>query len=127
MALKWQGTLQLPPLPERKVTVGGNVVYQVAFVGAACRAAVHAADVPGYDLVLTDLHAPFDRILVTPSLVEPQPGKPGFVFKSFAVRKDLVIRGEQDKDHMDVFWKIPQAERDTSDHYPIVAEFELKR
>ncbi|WP_408950269.1 DEAD/DEAH box helicase [Lysobacter sp. Hz 25] len=62
MALKWQGTLQLPPLPERKVTVGGNVVYQAPFAGATCQAAVHDADVPGHDLVLTDLRAPFDRL-----------------------------------------------------------------
>src|SRR5690349_125512 len=62
MALKWQGTLQLPSLPERKLSVGGNVVYQCAFAGTACRAAVHDADVPGHDLVLTDLRAPFDRL-----------------------------------------------------------------
>jgi endonuclease/exonuclease/phosphatase family metal-dependent hydrolase len=72
-------------------------------------------------------HKQFDRILVTPNLVEPKTGKRGFAFKSFTVRKDLVIRGEQDTDHRDVFWQIPQAERDTSDHYPIVAEFELQR
>lgn len=62
MTLKWRGTLKLPPLPERKRVVGGNLVYQYAFAGAACNAAVHEADMPGHDLVLTELRAPFDRL-----------------------------------------------------------------
>jgi endonuclease/exonuclease/phosphatase family metal-dependent hydrolase len=73
------------------------------------------------------IHKQFDHILVTPSLEYDSPGKSDPVFKSITIRKDLVIRGkEQDKDHMDVFWQIPEGERDVSDHYPVVAEFEFK-
>jgi hypothetical protein len=73
------------------------------------------------------VHKQFDRMLVTPGLADSKPEKKGFVFKSFSVRKDLVIRGAgQDKDHMDIFWQIPQDERDVSDHYPIVAEYDVR-
>ena len=73
------------------------------------------------------IHKQFDHILVTPSLATDAPGRNDLAFKSITIRKDLVIRGkEQDKDHMDVFWKIPAEERDVSDHYPVVAEFDFK-
>jgi endonuclease/exonuclease/phosphatase (EEP) superfamily protein YafD len=37
------------------------------------------------------------------------------------------VRGEQaDRDHWNNFYKIPQAERDVSDHYPLLVEFELR-
>jgi len=73
------------------------------------------------------VHKQFDHILVTPSLVHPRPPLAGYEFKSIDIRRDLVIRGAgQDKDHQDQFWKIPVAERDISDHYPVVAEFTLK-
>ncbi|MCI0356866.1 MAG: endonuclease/exonuclease/phosphatase family protein [Planctomycetaceae bacterium] len=74
------------------------------------------------------VHKQFDHILTTPSLEADAPGKSDLVFKSIAIHKDLVVRGQQqDADHMDIFWKIPQDERDVSDHYPVVAEFEFKR
>ena len=74
------------------------------------------------------IHKQFDHILVTPSLVKGRLGGGGLLFKSIDIRKDLVIRGkEQDKDHMDVFWQIPEEERDVSDHYPVVAEFALQQ
>jgi endonuclease/exonuclease/phosphatase family metal-dependent hydrolase len=74
------------------------------------------------------VHKQFDHILVTPSLVRGRLGGGGLVFKSIAIRRDLVIRGkQQDKDHMDVFWQIPEDERDISDHYPVVAEFAVQR
>lgn len=69
----------------------------------------------------------FDRILVSPSLRADAPGRTDLVFRSAAIRKDLVVRGKQpDKDHYNIFWTIPQAERDVSDHFPLVAEFDLK-
>jgi len=72
-------------------------------------------------------HKQFDHILVTPSLVNPPAGMPGFAATAIDIRRDVVIRGAgQDKDHMDVYWKIAQAERDISDHYPLVAEFALR-
>lgn len=72
-------------------------------------------------------HKQFDRILVSPPLLADAPGKRDLVFRSIAIRKDLVVRGrQQDEDHMDLFWKIPAEERDISDHYPVVAEFEFR-
>jgi endonuclease/exonuclease/phosphatase family metal-dependent hydrolase len=72
------------------------------------------------------IHKQFDRILVTPSLTADAPDKCDLVFKSLVIRKDLVVRNEQDQEHRDIYWKIPAHERDISDHYPIVAEFEFK-
>jgi endonuclease/exonuclease/phosphatase family metal-dependent hydrolase len=69
----------------------------------------------------------FDRILVTHSLMRDAPGRRDLVFKSVRVRHDLVVQGErQDEDHWNIYYEIPQRERDLSDHYPIVAEFEVK-
>lgn len=74
------------------------------------------------------VHKQFDHILVTPSLVRGRQEGGGLLFKSIDIRRDLVIRGkEQDKDHRDVYWQIPEVERDISDHYPVVAEFALQR
>lgn len=74
------------------------------------------------------VHKQFDHILVSPSLVKGRLGGGGLLFKSIAIRRDLVIRGkEQDQDHRDVFWQIPEEERDISDHYPVVAEFAPQR
>ncbi|WP_254513237.1 endonuclease/exonuclease/phosphatase family protein [Anatilimnocola floriformis] len=68
----------------------------------------------------------YDRILLSRSLVEDDPNRKDLSFKSVAIRRDLVIRKEQDKDHMDIFWSIPAEERDTSDHYPLVVTLDYK-
>jgi endonuclease/exonuclease/phosphatase family metal-dependent hydrolase len=69
----------------------------------------------------------YDRILCSDALMKDDPSRSELVFKSSVIRRDLVLRGkEQDKDHMDIFWQIPADERDISDHYPLVAEFEVK-
>ena len=74
------------------------------------------------------IHKQFDHILATPSLLTDTPQKTDLVFRSINIRKDLVVKGkQQDENHMDIFWKIPADERDISDHYPVVAEFELKK
>ena len=66
----------------------------------------------------------FDRILVSQSLLENQNGKRDLVFQSMKRRKDLSVRGKQaDTDHWNIYYQIPQAERDLSDHYPLVARF----
>ncbi len=66
----------------------------------------------------------FDRILVSPSLVADAPGRRDLVCERISVRKDLVVRGtRQDDNHLDNYWQIPEAERDLSDHYPVIAEF----
>lgn len=68
----------------------------------------------------------FDRILVSPSLVEDGPGK-DWVFKQIEVRSDLVIRGKRDgQEHWDNRLTMPVTELDTSDHFPLVATFEQK-
>jgi endonuclease/exonuclease/phosphatase family metal-dependent hydrolase len=73
------------------------------------------------------IHKQFDHILATPPLLADAPGRSDLVLTSVTIRKDLVVRGKmQDADHMDVFWKIAQDERDVSDHYPVVAEFEFR-
>jgi endonuclease/exonuclease/phosphatase family metal-dependent hydrolase len=73
------------------------------------------------------VHKQFDHILVTPNLIGDKQRHAGVEFKSVAIRRDLVIRGQrQDEDHRDVYWTIPEAERDISDHYPVVAEFAVR-
>jgi len=68
----------------------------------------------------------YDRILVSPALLNDDPARTDLVFRRVSIRPDLVIRGQvQDKDHRDVYWKIPADERDVSDHYPLVAEFDF--
>jgi endonuclease/exonuclease/phosphatase family metal-dependent hydrolase len=69
---------------------------------------------------------PYDRILVSQSLVEDDPQRPDFIFSSIRNGREFVIRGEKDIDHRDQYYQIDQAERDISDHYPLVAEFLLK-
>ncbi len=69
----------------------------------------------------------FDRILVSPTLISDEPNRTDLVFKQVTVPKELVIRGKEiDKDHMNIYWQIPAEERDVSDHWPILAEFEWK-
>ncbi len=68
----------------------------------------------------------FDRILVSAPLTIDDPSRKDLVFNRIISRKDLVVVGEQDKNHMDVYYQIPQAERDISDHYPLMAEFVIK-
>lgn len=68
----------------------------------------------------------FDRILVSQSLVEDGPGK-DWVFKQIEIRSDLVIRGKHDgQEHWDQRLTLPLDELDVSDHFPLVATFELK-
>ena len=73
------------------------------------------------------IHKQFDRILISDSLQQDAPNKRDLVLKSITRRLDLNTRGkEQDKDHWDIYYKIPDDERDISDHFPLVAEFEVK-
>jgi endonuclease/exonuclease/phosphatase family metal-dependent hydrolase len=69
----------------------------------------------------------FDRILVSPSLQHDDDQKRDLVFDSIRSGKDLVVRGEKaDTEHRDIYYKIPQQERDVSDHYPLIARFKTK-
>jgi endonuclease/exonuclease/phosphatase family metal-dependent hydrolase len=65
----------------------------------------------------------FDRVLASPPLVD---GKGGYKFKSIEVLSQWNIRGTgPDEDHWDTRYTKDYAERDLSDHHPVMATFEL--
>lgn len=67
----------------------------------------------------------FDRILASRRMTSGEPGRWKLV--SCEVRKDACVRGKKpDSDHGESYYKIDAAERDVSDHYPVVAVFERK-
>lgn len=70
----------------------------------------------------------FDRILVSRSLLVDDPDRADLVFQAAAVRPDLAIRGDQDDQirHWEHYWDIPADQRDLSDHYPVIATFQVK-
>lgn len=70
----------------------------------------------------------FDRILVSPTLLNDAPGKKDLVFDSILVRHDLSIRGSRDSEaqHWENYSQLPDGDRDLSDHYPVIAKFRLK-
>lgn len=70
----------------------------------------------------------FDRILVSPSLIADEPGQRDWVFANIAVRPELVIRGQGNDGpaHWDGRLTMQLDELDVSDHYPLVATFELR-
>ena len=70
----------------------------------------------------------FDRIFASRSMVDDAPGTKDLVFESIRVRQDLAIREDQDdqQSHWERYWEIDQDERDLSDHYPVVARFEIR-
>ncbi len=68
----------------------------------------------------------FDRILVSPSLLEDGPGA-DWVFDQVRVIREGVIRGKQDgPEHWDQRLTAPSSELDVSDHFPVVATFKLQ-
>jgi len=68
----------------------------------------------------------FDRIYVSSSLMEDGPGK-DWVFQSIRVVTDGVINGKRDgEEHWDERLTMSTDELDVSDHFPVIAEFELK-
>ena len=70
----------------------------------------------------------YDRILVSKSLLEDDPGQLDLVFDSIEVRSDLAIRNGLDspQQHWDGYWKMNPQDRDISDHLPVVAKFIVK-
>lgn len=60
----WRGTLELPPLPERKMRVGGNTIYQRVFLGAQIQARIAPSQYPNFDLITTNLETPYREILL---------------------------------------------------------------
>ena len=61
-----------------------------------------------------------DRILISPALLD----ETGLQFVSVDTRRDLAIRGSQDRGD-GVAYQKPTREQDLSDHYPLVATFAL--
>jgi endonuclease/exonuclease/phosphatase family metal-dependent hydrolase len=72
------------------------------------------------------LNKEYDRLLISPALMNDAADRVDLVFSRIITRQDLVVVGEQDKDHFNVFYQITQTERDISDHYPVMAEFLFK-
>lgn len=68
----------------------------------------------------------FDRIFVSDSVIDNEKRTKDLVFSRIICRKDLVVVGEKDRNRFDGIYKIPQHERDVSDHYPVIAEFLFK-
>lgn len=70
----------------------------------------------------------FDRILVSPSLIEDDPDRPDLVFADIKVLRSLAVRGPVDtpEQHWDGYWELPAEERDLSDHWPVMARFEIR-
>lgn len=58
------GMIALPPLPERKIKVGGNWIVQTPFLGASTKAQISPSQFKGHDLITTGLGAPFDELLL---------------------------------------------------------------
>jgi superfamily II DNA or RNA helicase len=61
---KQLGTIQLPPLPERRIKVGGNWIVQTPFLGASTKAQISTSQFKGHDLITTGLGAPYDALLL---------------------------------------------------------------
>ena len=96
---------------------------------------------PGDDLVDLNLKLPedkrqthllpgrqYDRILCSRSLLEDDPDRPDLVFSKIEILRQLCVRGELDdpQQHWDDYWGQPAAERDLSDHFPVMATFEIR-
>ncbi|WP_245423207.1 DEAD/DEAH box helicase family protein [Neorhizobium alkalisoli] len=60
----WRGRLTLPPLSALRVKIGRNAVRQVVFRGATTRARIFLNDMPGHDLVKTELKPPYDQLYI---------------------------------------------------------------
>ncbi len=72
------------------------------------------------------LNKQFDRILVSESLLVDDAGE-DWCFKQIEVLSQEVLRGTQDgPEHWSRRLTMPLAELDVSDHYPVMATFELK-
>ncbi|WP_312218220.1 DEAD/DEAH box helicase family protein [Brevundimonas sp.] len=61
---EWRGEIDLPALPERKIKVGGNTVYQRLFPGHLTKARIGPSPFPNFDLVTTSLEPPYQQALL---------------------------------------------------------------
>ncbi|WP_417738198.1 endonuclease/exonuclease/phosphatase family protein [Rosistilla oblonga] len=71
----------------------------------------------------------FDRILVSPAMIDDDPDRVDLVLRSVQRPRELSVKGdgpdEQDA-HWNAYWQIDSNQRDLSDHWPVVARFQLK-
>ncbi|MEM6978792.1 MAG: endonuclease/exonuclease/phosphatase family protein [Planctomycetota bacterium] len=71
----------------------------------------------------------YDRILVSKSLIEDDPDTADLVLSSVRVADELAVRGSRDTEleHWDNgYWNHDVNERDVSDHYPVLAHFQIQ-
>lgn len=70
----------------------------------------------------------FDRILFSTALRQDNPNRKDLVFTTANVASNIVIRGKRDSGNArwNNLYSIPQAERDISDHYPVIARFDFR-
>jgi endonuclease/exonuclease/phosphatase family metal-dependent hydrolase len=70
----------------------------------------------------------FDRIFCSQSLLDDDPSQPDLVFQNIEVKRQLSIQGQPDtaQEHWESYWKLSDSERDVSDHYPVLATFEMR-
>ena len=70
----------------------------------------------------------FDRILVSPSLLEDAPERVDLSFEKIERLQELSVNGTVDipDDHWNKYWDLDDANRDISDHWPIMATFQFK-
>jgi endonuclease/exonuclease/phosphatase family metal-dependent hydrolase len=135
-----------------KIASGGNVIVLGDFntdvneVPAPPGTDMYAAsgkDTPAAEDDLVDLHQflpanqrrthllpgkSFDRILVSRSLLTDDPDRVDLTFDKIERLRELSIRGAVDSpgEHFDNYWQLDDAERDISDHWPIMATFRLQ-
>ena len=61
---KWEGTIDLPPLPDRRLQVGRNWVVQRVFSSATVRAKIFDSQFSGHDLIVTEFDPPYRELLL---------------------------------------------------------------
>jgi endonuclease/exonuclease/phosphatase family metal-dependent hydrolase len=125
-------------LGDLNTEASGNETRPDSDLGILC--GLETAD-PADDLIDLNLRLPltsrqthllpgrqYDRILCSRSLLEDDPSRPDLVFTRIAVLRDLCVRGEVDEPtkHWEAYWEIPASERDLSDHFPVMATFEIR-
>ncbi len=70
---KWQGIVNLPPLPERKKRIGRNRVIQRPFMGASCQSLLFDCELSGHYILRTDLTQPYDKVILRRKGARRQP------------------------------------------------------
>lgn len=89
----WQGEIELPPLPERKVVIGSNWIVQRLFPGGTFAAKISDSEVNGHDSVTTELEAPYRDFLIRrkgakrAATTMPVVSSPGFSTPETATRR----------------------------------------